>query len=205
MRHAEGLVARVSEDGKAHVVVQTDESVHGCTSRTEHCHCSGGSMGLTIKVVNKAGANAGDYVSVGFVPGGVLKSVAVVLGIPLLGLISGVMVGSALVQNFVLSSPWAVVAGSACFALAVLVAVIVYRWIWAGIQPFTERIISVGLGAASLFQTIDPVCKMQVNPQKVDAKIDYKGKTYYFCNAGCLKAFTKEPEKYLGHLSCAHC
>jgi Cu+-exporting ATPase len=162
-------------------------------------------MGLTIKVINKAGANPGDYVSVGFVPGAVLKSVAVVLGIPLLGLMSGVVVANALVQYVLLSSTGAVVAGSACFALAVLVAVVFYRRIWAGIQPFTEKIISTGLGAASLLRTIDPVCKMQVDPQKVDAKMDYKGKTYYFCNIGCLKAFTKDPEKYLAHLSCAHC
>jgi YHS domain-containing protein len=44
-----------------------------------------------------------------------------------------------------------------------------------------------------------------VNPEKADAKMDYKGKTYYFCNAGCLEAFMRQPEKYLGQLTCAHC
>jgi YHS domain-containing protein len=44
---------------------------------------------------------------------------------------------------------------------------------------------------------IDPVCKMQCDEKTAPAKSDYKGKTYYFCAAGCKKAFDKQPEKYL--------
>jgi len=44
---------------------------------------------------------------------------------------------------------------------------------------------------------IDPVCKMKVDEKHAAAKSDYKGTTYYFCAAGCKKAFDKEPEKYL--------
>ncbi len=40
--------------------------------------------------------------------------------------------------------------------------------------------------------TIDPVCKMNVEP----AKAEYAGQTYYFCSAACHKAFTAEPQKY---------
>jgi YHS domain-containing protein len=28
-------------------------------------------------------------------------------------------------------------------------------------------------------------------------KVEYKGKTYYFCCAGCDKKFSQDPEKYL--------
>ncbi|MBI4307677.1 MAG: YHS domain-containing protein [Chloroflexi bacterium] len=44
---------------------------------------------------------------------------------------------------------------------------------------------------------IDPVCKMTVDEKKAAATWSYKGTTYYFCAAGCKKAFEKEPEKYL--------
>ena len=44
---------------------------------------------------------------------------------------------------------------------------------------------------------IDPVCKMQVDEKKAPAKSLYKGKLYYFCTAGCKKAFDADPEKYL--------
>jgi YHS domain-containing protein/positive regulator of sigma E activity len=205
MRHAEGLVASVGKEGKAHVMIQTDASVPGCASRTGQCHCSGGVAAVTIAVQNRAGAHEGDYVSVGFVPGAAVKSVAVMLGIPFLGLLSGIIAGSVLVQRGLLLSTGALLVGTGCFALAIFAAAVVYRRISGDIQPFTERIITKGPGAGALFKSIDPVCKMPVNPEKADAKMDYKGKTYYFCNAGCLKAFLKQPEKYLGHLTCAHC
>lgn len=43
----------------------------------------------------------------------------------------------------------------------------------------------------------DPVCGMEVDPAKAAAKVEYKGKTYYFCAAACKKAFEKDPERYL--------
>jgi YHS domain-containing protein len=45
---------------------------------------------------------------------------------------------------------------------------------------------------------IDPVCKMEVDKKKAPATSTYQGKTYYFCAAGCKKAFDANPEKYLG-------
>jgi Cu+-exporting ATPase len=44
---------------------------------------------------------------------------------------------------------------------------------------------------------IDPVCKMEVDPEKAAAKAEYQGQTYYFCAPGCKAAFEKEPDKYL--------
>ena len=42
----------------------------------------------------------------------------------------------------------------------------------------------------------DPVCGMDVS-EGTDLKLDYQGKTYYFCAPGCRKAFAEDPEKYL--------
>ncbi len=42
----------------------------------------------------------------------------------------------------------------------------------------------------------DPVCGMNVDPNKPAAKVDYAGKTYYFCAAGCAKRFQQSPEQY---------
>jgi YHS domain-containing protein len=44
---------------------------------------------------------------------------------------------------------------------------------------------------------IDPVCKMEVDPDTAAAKSDYNGATYYFCAAGCKLAFDENPSKYL--------
>ncbi|MEO3355733.1 heavy metal translocating P-type ATPase [Acinetobacter haemolyticus] len=43
---------------------------------------------------------------------------------------------------------------------------------------------------------IDPVCGMSVKTT-TDLKIDYHGKTYYFCNPSCLEKFKNDPEFYL--------
>jgi len=45
---------------------------------------------------------------------------------------------------------------------------------------------------------IDPVCKMQVDEKKTPYKSQHAGKPYYFCAAGCKKAFDADPHKYLG-------
>lgn len=42
----------------------------------------------------------------------------------------------------------------------------------------------------------DPVCGMQVDPQKTAIKTDYHDQTYYFCSALCKGIFDREPEKY---------
>ncbi len=42
----------------------------------------------------------------------------------------------------------------------------------------------------------DPVCGMMVDP-KTSRKSEYRGKTYYFCSAGCKADFDKDPEKYV--------
>lgn len=49
-----------------------------------------------------------------------------------------------------------------------------------------------------LAKSIDPVCKMEVDPATAPARSEYKGQTYYFCAPGCKREFDKNPEKYLG-------
>lgn len=44
--------------------------------------------------------------------------------------------------------------------------------------------------------TKDPVCGMQVDEGTAAAKVDYKGKTYFFCSSACKATFQKNPEKY---------
>jgi YHS domain-containing protein len=43
----------------------------------------------------------------------------------------------------------------------------------------------------------DPVCGMDVETKTAAGRVDYQGQTYYFCSAGCKKAFEKDPERYI--------
>jgi len=43
----------------------------------------------------------------------------------------------------------------------------------------------------------DPVCGMNVEPEKAAATVEHGGKRYYFCSVGCGKRFEEAPEKFL--------
>ena len=43
----------------------------------------------------------------------------------------------------------------------------------------------------------DLVCDMDVEEKNAKYKTTYKGKIYYFCAPGCLRAFEANPQKYL--------
>jgi Cu+-exporting ATPase len=43
----------------------------------------------------------------------------------------------------------------------------------------------------------DPVCGMTVDEDSAQFTSEYMGKTYYFCNERCKKAFDKAPERFV--------
>jgi P-type Cu+ transporter len=43
----------------------------------------------------------------------------------------------------------------------------------------------------------DPVCGMNVDPEKAKGKAEYGRKSYYFCSAGCAKRFEQAPQQFL--------
>lgn len=43
----------------------------------------------------------------------------------------------------------------------------------------------------------DPVCGMNVDPQKAAGWSEHDGETYFFCGSSCLQKFTADPERYL--------
>ena len=44
----------------------------------------------------------------------------------------------------------------------------------------------------------DPVCGMEVDPERAAAFFVHKGKKYYFCSNACQQKFDEDPEKYIG-------
>lgn len=43
----------------------------------------------------------------------------------------------------------------------------------------------------------DPVCGMEVDPDKAEYKSEYKGEVYYFCSERCKKGFERKPERFV--------
>ena len=46
-------------------------------------------------------------------------------------------------------------------------------------------------------QARDVVCGMSVDPATAGASAAFEGETYYFCCAGCKRAFERDPHKYI--------
>lgn len=179
-------------------MVETDASAKGCAK--EECHCAGKGGGLAVRVENRAGAKVGDTVSILFKPGAVFNSVLILLGIPFAGILAGVILGTALDDKA--SPTQAFLAGTACVALSITAAALVYRRVASRLQPYVDRVLTSGAGAGAF---VDPVCGKAIDPLSAAAKIDYEGRTYHFCRAGCLDAFIKDPRRYAGSLGCAQC
>lgn len=43
---------------------------------------------------------------------------------------------------------------------------------------------------------IDPVCAMEVEEKTASQKLNYGGRTYYFCSKDCKREFEENPEDY---------
>ena len=202
MRASKGTVIRVQADGAARVRIGEGGPEQGCTSGSERCHCAEEEAGLILKAENRAGAGVGDSVSVLFQPGAVMKSLLVLIGIPSLGILAGLIAGTALRAQPGLSPSHAFWAGAACFFFSVIGAALVYRGIASQLKPVVDRILSSGGGPKALFG-IDPVCGRDVEATGAAAKIEFAGRTYSFCGAGCVDAFVKDPQRYAGAPCCA--
>ena len=50
--------------------------------------------------------------------------------------------------------------------------------------------------ASAPIHAVDPICGMTVDPGSATHISEYKGRTYYFCSAGCKHEFDKQPETH---------
>ena len=53
--------------------------------------------------------------------------------------------------------------------------------------------------ALASVEVVDPVCGMTITPEDSVGHVDYKGKTYYFCNDSCLEQFRADPPRFIDH------
>jgi YHS domain-containing protein len=159
-------------------------------------HCTGCSAEVRIKASNSAGAALGDLAYVSHNPGKVIKNVLSLLGIPLIVLMLGTAIGVILYQGASVHETGASLAASTGIFLGIMLGMRVYGGGSGDNQPLITRIEKAAMEAASS-HTVDPVCKMEVKESTASARLTYEGVTYYFCNPSCLKAFTKDPSRYV--------
>ena len=45
-------------------------------------------------------------------------------------------------------------------------------------------------------KVFDLVCGMELDPDRVEHNLEYRGQIYYFCSKNCKNNFEQNPEKY---------
>lgn len=199
MAQEEGLVATITENGWAQVVTDRRDACADCGA--SHCCASlGGSSKMVIKALNRAGAGVGDLVYVNLGSGAVIQSAASFYMIPLLALIAGAVVGTELSQPLSISeTAGAILFSFVGLALGFLITALISRRMSSQnkLTPIITRIKRAGAEAPESLMSVDPVCKMLVEPAQAPASHVYRDKTYYFCHPNCKESFAKDPEKYL--------
>ena len=196
MSTSEGIVLEVNKEGMAKVLLEASDPCIHCAEEVEVCNCSGGSSKVTIRALNALGASVGDLVSINHKPGALLKSIAIFLVIPAVGLIVGLIIGAVLNQRYAIGLSATAIPAVSALLLGISISVLVYRRVSGDIQPFVSQIIRSGLQVPSSLRVMDPVCNMAVDPAMAAGRMSYGGKTYYFCGNGCLESFMKDPGRY---------
>jgi sigma-E factor negative regulatory protein RseC len=166
MAQEQGLIANIDNTGWAEVVTQRRDACGDCGAG-HSCMAFGGSSKMLVKALNRVGANKGDLVVIDLASGNVIQSAAILYIIPVLGLISGAIIGS----TFDLAWPFKGTDASALFTflglgLGFLVTVLLSRHLSKKRQftPVITRILKTGTRDSDPLMAEDPVRKALLDP-----------------------------------------
>jgi len=116
MAEKTGRVTHIFDDGWATVVTERGDACHNCEA-SQFCHALTDCTSLETKALNKAGAAAGDRVTIQLSSHTLLKGAFVLYLIPVLGLLTGAVAGSGFNKQLALGET----AAALLFGLAGLV------------------------------------------------------------------------------------
>jgi len=93
MAKTTGIVIRINSDGKADVVASKQGDCGSC-SAAHSCHTSTSAKKMTTTVFNPVGAEPGDAVAIDVSTGQLLKGMALIYLLPVMGLLIGAIFGA---------------------------------------------------------------------------------------------------------------
>jgi sigma-E factor negative regulatory protein RseC len=168
MAKTNSIVVRLMENGKAEVVAEQKGSCGSCSS-AHSCHTSKSAMKVKTTVINPVGAGPGDMVAIDISTSKLLKSMALVYLFPVMGLVTGAVIGSNMAGSLSMSeTAGAVLFGGICLAIG-FVSVIFFSKVMASKDAYTPvitRIIKRGSVEPVIIGHIKPVpeaCPSTIN------------------------------------------
>ncbi|MBW1700620.1 MAG: SoxR reducing system RseC family protein [Deltaproteobacteria bacterium] len=143
-RH-EDFVATLKEDGKAEVIIQPGSmGVPGASPQINRrvCHCATDGSTITIEALNRVGAGVGDWVSVSRNATEMIRNAALLLGIPIIGLIAGIILAAFLTDGFSYHITGGIIAMAACLLSGIAIGVLTIRRVSTGNPPVGDPLFS---------------------------------------------------------------
>ncbi len=197
MSEEQGIVLKTTDDGWAEVVTERRDACENCGA--SHC-CVAATSGekMITRALNRAGAVSGDLVALSVEPGVVVKSAAALYLVPVIGFVVGAITGAETHGALGLSeSGGAILLGALGLGIGYALTSLISRRMTrkGALTPTISRILEKGTGLPET--SIDPVCHMEVEVAIAPWSSIHDGITYYFCSAGCKRAFDQYPQKYL--------
>lgn len=199
MSEEQGIVVRLKPDGMADVMTEKGGGCESCGA-SHSCHAFGSGSKMITRARNRIGARVGDQVALELGSGLFVKSAAVVYLLPIAGFIIGAALGASLHDAVGIGQrTGAVLFGLGGLGVGFLITIMLSKWTGVSgiLTPEIAKIIGRGTGE-EINVELDPVCNMLVDPVTAAASLEYRGKTYYFCNPGCKELFSRDPGKYIG-------
>ncbi|MDY6988462.1 MAG: SoxR reducing system RseC family protein [Thermodesulfobacteriota bacterium] len=165
----EGVVASLMADGRAEVVIRPGKpAIHGAPELTQKvCHCATNGSTVKTEALNGVGADVGDWVLLSRRAGVLVKNAVVLLGIPVIGAVSGLVAGAILFDGAAFPFAAMVVSAAVGLFLGLVVGVATYRRISVDDQPVIRRILRSRTDAASMPHgdpSSNPACLSKAGP-----------------------------------------
>jgi len=161
----EGFVAILKRNGMAQVVIQpVSAGIPGASNRVNRhvCHCATDGSTLTIDALNGVGAEVGDHVSVRRDSSGLTKNAAALLGIPLLGIIAGILLAVLCTDGFSSGMVGGMIALTACVIVGTTIGLLTFRRVSAVNLAVIEKVIEKS-SKGGRFSSGNPFCSVDAN------------------------------------------
>ncbi len=164
MARYEGLITSLKENGLAEVIIQPGSAGIPWASpdvNSRVCHCASDGSTVILEATNMVGAAVGDYVAVIRSTGALLKNAGMLVGIPVVGLLTGVGLALSATRNFTTHMDLGVGIILAGLIVGILVGVVLFRGRGETGRAVIERIIKPQKEVAELIDQEN--CPIQGN------------------------------------------
>ena len=144
MTHYEGIVSNILKSGMAEVIIRpATGGISGAPDSVNRrvCHCSSEGSTIRVEAFNTPQARAGDFVGVRCSKGTPLRNAAMLIGIPLLGLVTGIVAALQMTEVFSTQLAEGIIVMGAVFLPGSAAGVLLFRRYSISYEAVIERVI----------------------------------------------------------------